>query len=293
MATHHISVAGRLASNKSHTVGALIPTMDNAIFARGLQALQETLADAGVTLLIATTGYDPLREYEQIQTLLGRGVDGLMLIGTARPERTYALLDQQGVPVVITWSYKPDSMYPCVGFDNQAAAAELANLVLDHGHRRIAMIAGISRGNDRAADRIKGVRGALSARRLKLAEGHLIEAPYNLEDAAAAMETLLALPKRPTAIICGNDVLAAGALMHAKQAGISVPQEVSVVGFDDIDLASVTDPPITTVHVPHRRMGQAAAEVLLALDRGSDDVTSVEFRPELVIRNSLARPRRA
>ncbi len=282
-----------LASNKSHTVGALIPTMDNAIFARGLQALQETLADAGVTLLIATTGYDPLREYEQIQTLLGRGVDGLMLIGTARPERTYALLDQQGVPVVITWSYNADSSYACVGFDNQSAAAQMTNFVLDHGHRKIAMIAGISQGNDRAADRIKGVRGALSARRLKLAESHLVEAPYNLEDAAAAMQALMALPNRPTAVICGNDVLAAGALMYAKQAGIAVPADVSVVGFDNIDLASVTDPPLTTIHVPHRRMGQTAAEILLALDSGSENVTGVEFQPELVIRDSLGSPRRA
>lgn len=282
-----------LASNKSNTVGALIPTMENAIFARGLQALQETLADAGVTLLIATTGYDPSREYEQIQTLLSRGVDGLMLIGTARPERTYALLNQQAIPVVITWSYDSDSTYLCVGFDNQSAAADLANLVLDYGHDKIAMIAGVSQGNDRAADRIKGVRGALNAHRLKLPDDHVIEAAYNLEDAAMAMKTFMALANRPTAVICGNDVLAAGALMYAKQAGISIPADVSVVGFDNIDLASVIDPPLTTVHVPHRRMGQAAAELLLALDSGEKNLTGVEFQPELVIRGSLARPRRA
>jgi LacI family transcriptional regulator len=281
-----------LASNKSNTVGALIPTMDNAIFARGLQALQETLADAGVTLIIATTGYDPQREYEQIQALLSRGVDGLMLIGTTRPERTYALLNQQGVPVVITWSYHSDSAYPCVGFDNQSAAAELASLVLQHGHRKIAMISGISWGNDRAADRIKGVRGALRAHRLKLPDACLIEAPYNLEDAALAMQTLMAQPDRPTAVICGNDVLAVGALMHAKRVGISVPDDVSIVGFDDIDLASVTDPPLTTVHVPHRRMGQAAAELLLAIRRGDENLAGVEFQTELVKRGSLAKPRR-
>jgi len=267
--------------------------MDNAIFARGLQALQETLADAGVTLLIATTGYDPQREYEQIQALLRRGVDGLMLIGTSRPERTYALLSRQDLPVVITWSYDPDSMYPCVGFDNQSAAVELTKLVLDHGHRRIAMIAGVSNGNDRAADRIKGVRGALTAHRLTLPDDYIIETPYNLEDAATAMEALMALPSRPTAVICGNDVLAAGALMHAKKAGITVPVDVSIVGFDNIDLASVTDPPLTTVHVPHRRMGQAAAELLLALNSGEANVTGVEFQPELVLRGSLARPPRA
>ena len=143
-----------LASNRSNTIGALIPTMDNAIFARGLQALQETLAASGVTLLIATTGYDPGREFEQIQKLLGRGVDGLMLIGTARPDKTYALLDQQQVPVVIAWSYDGESDRLCVGFDNCAAARAVAECVLDHGHRRIAMIAGIARRTSRTSRQI-------------------------------------------------------------------------------------------------------------------------------------------
>ena len=279
-----------LASNRSNTIGALIPTMDNAIFARGLQSLQETLAEAGVTLLIATSGYDPAREYEQIQNLLSRGVDGVMLIGTARPEKTYALLNQQSVPVVIAWSYHDQSNHVCIGFDNAAAAADLTNGVLDHGHRRIAMIAGISRGNDRAADRIKGVRQTLRARGLELADTHLIEAPYNLEDAGRAMARLMRLATRPTAVICGNDVLAAGALMQAKQLGITVPDDVSVVGFDDIDLAAVTDPPLTTMHVPHRRMGRAAAEALLAIRGGSGTASGVKFTPELILRGSLAGP---
>ena len=281
-----------LASNKSNTIGALIPTMDNAIFARGLQALQEALAESAVTLLIATSGYDPEREFEQIQTLLGRGVDGLLLIGLSRPDKTYSLLNQHGVPVVVAWSFKDDTEHLCVGFDNRASAADLTNLVLDYGHRQIAMIAGISHGNDRAADRIEGVRQALHARELELASDRLIETPYNLDDAALAMENLMALSSRPTAIICGNDVLAAGALMHAKRADLSVPIDVSVVGFDDIDLASVTAPPLTTVHVPHRRMGQAAAELLLAIGNGEEDVEGIKFQPELVVRGSLAEPRK-
>ncbi|MFY0614151.1 MAG: LacI family DNA-binding transcriptional regulator [Hyphomicrobiaceae bacterium] len=280
-----------LASNKSNTIGALIPTMENAIFARGLQALQETLAAAGVTLLIATSGYDPEREMQQIQALLGRGVDGLMLIGLSRPESTYALIERYDVPVVIAWSYKADSDHLCVGFDNRAAAAELANLVLDYGHKQVAMIAGLSRGNDRATDRVKGVRQALRRHDLKLAPDYLVEAAYTLDDAAQAMATLMALKDRPTAIICGNDVLAAGAIMYAKRAGIAIPMDVSIVGFDDIDLASVTAPPLTTVHVPHRRMGQTAAELLLAIGAGAQDVASVKFEPELIKRASLARPR--
>ncbi|MGI9411740.1 MAG: LacI family DNA-binding transcriptional regulator [Hyphomicrobiaceae bacterium] len=279
-----------LASNKSNTVGALIPTMDNAIFARGLQALQETLAEAGVTLLIATTGYDPDREFDQIQVLLGRGVDGLLLIGLERPQRTNALLRQHEIPVVAAWSFRTDSEHLCVGFDNLAAAADLTNLVLEYGHRQIAMIAGLSHGNDRATDRIEGVREALQAHNLQLRPDHLIEAPYDIDEAASAMAQLMAAERRPTAVICGNDVLAAGALMYANQAGIAVPDDMSIVGFDDIDLASVTAPPLTTLRVPHRRMGQAAAELLLAIGDGAEDLKSVKFQPELIVRGSLAEP---
>lgn len=278
-----------LASNRSNTIGALIPTMDNAIFARGLQALQEALAEAGVTLLIATSGYDPEREFEQIQKLLSRGVDGLMLIGTARPEKTYALLARQQVPFVIAWSYDAGSGHLCVGFDNCAAARDLAGAVLDSGHRRIAMIAGISRGNDRAAARIRGVREALDARGLELAPDRLIEAPYTLEDAASAMATLLESAETPTAVIGGNDVLAAGGLIEARRRGLAVPGDLSIVGFDDIDIARVTEPPLTTMHVPHHRMGRIAAELLLAIGGGAKDVESVRLEPELVLRGSLAR----
>lgn len=283
-----------LASNRSNTIGALIPTMDNAIFARGLQALQETLAEAGVTLLIATSGYDPEREFEQIQKLLSRGVDGLMLIGTARPEKTYALLAQQQVPVVIAWSYDADSDHLCVGFDNCAAARALAEAVLDQGHHHIAMIAGISRGNDRAAERIRGVRQALAARDLELAPDRLIEAPYTLEDAASAMAALLDEGAAPTAVIGGNDVLAAGALIEARRRGIAVPGDLSIVGFDDIDLARVTEPPLTTMQVPHHRMGKTAADLLLAVGGGATDLANVRLEPELIRRGSLARsPRTA
>lgn len=279
-----------LASNKTNTIGAIVPTMENAIFARGLQALQETLAAEDVTLLVSSSGYDPAREAAQIRALFTRGIDGLLLIGEARPEETYTLLRQNNVPVVIAWSFGQTCTHPCVGFDNHAGGAKMADLVMKAGHRSIAMIAGISQGNDRAAERIAGVRYALARRGLDLADDRLIEAPYGLREASAAMETLMSREPRATAIICGNDVLAAGALMHAREAKLSVPSDVSVVGFDNIDLAAAIDPPLTTLHVPHRRMGQAAAQRLLAMRNGDVGVPGVEFQTEVVVRESLGPP---
>ena len=279
-----------LASNRTNTVGAVIPTMENAIFARGLQALQEALAADGVTLVVATSNYDPEREAEQIRALLGRGVDGLVLIGESRDPALHAMLERRGVPFVLVWSWRPDCPWPCVGFDNRAAARALAERVLDLGHRHIAMIAGVTRGNDRATARVEGVRASLAARGLQLDDSNLVETPYHLEAGAQAARRLLAATPRPTAIVCGNDVLAAGALTAIRGLGLKAPSDVSVTGFDDIDLAHVLDPSLTTVHVPHRRMGQAAAKLLLRLRDRNGETNNVVFETALMERGSLAPP---
>lgn len=282
-----------LVLNRTNTVGVVIPTMDNAIFAQGLQALQETLADAGVTMLVATSHYSAEQEAAQIRTLLARGVDALALIGEARPPESYQMIERHGVPFVLMWVYGPQIPHLCVGFDNRGAARKMTELVLAAGHRRIAMIAGLTAGNDRAAARIDGVRDALAAERLTLAPDELLEAPYDIDASASAARQLLSRADPPTAIVCGNDVIAVGAIRGALALGLGVPRDVSIVGFDDIDLATVVDPPLTTVRVPHRRMGRAAAELLLAVDREGIAGTSVAIETSIVERASLAPPRTA
>ncbi len=277
-----------LASNRSNTVGAIIPTMENAIFARGLQAFQETLADNGVTLLVASSGYDPERELQQIRTLISQGADGLLLIGHARPDKTYDFLKQRKIPCVLTWNYRADSGCFNVGFNNRKAAAELAQKVIDYGHRHIGMITGRTEFNDRAVDRIQGVRDAMTDSGVPLEQLTIIPTHYTLQSGGDAFAGLMSHSPRPTAVICGNDVLATGAIARANDLGIRVPDDVSITGFDDIDLAEVIQPKLTTVHVPHRRMGESAARLLLEIIGGEADCRSIELDTELVIRGSLA-----
>ncbi len=281
-----------LAANRTNTVGVVIPTMASAIFALGLQSLQEELSAHDVTLLVATSHYDPALELKQIRTLLSRGVDGLVLIGEARPDDAYQLLGGRRIPYVLLWNHRENCAHAAVGFDNRLAARRMAARVLERGHRRIAMVAGMTAWNDRAADRIEGVREALSAKGLSLEPPFLVEAPYTVAASARAAGQLLALSQQPTALICGNDVQAAGALAAARMAGLKVPDDVSVVGFDDIELASAVDPPLTTVHVPHHRMGRAAARRLLALIGTGDAGTNILLETTIIERASLAAPRR-
>jgi LacI family transcriptional regulator len=279
-----------LVSNRTHTVGAVIPTMENAIFARGLQAFQETLANAGTTLLVASSGYDLQREFEQIRSLVGRGVDGLMLIGADRSPAAYDFLARRETPFVLSWNYRAGGAHCFVGFDNRRAAFAMASKVIACGHRRIGVIAGITAGNDRARDRVDGIRAALQEAGIAHDDVLVLEAVYTLDAGRRACVQLLQQTPRPTAIVCGNDVLAVGVIAQAKALGLHVPRDLSVTGFDDLELAAVVTPTLTTVQVPHRAMGEASAVALLALGDGAGAVTSVELETTLVMRESLVPP---
>ena len=278
--------ARALAANRTNTVGAVIPTMDNAIFARGLQAFQETLHDQGVTLLVATSQYRPEIEEEQIRALLARGADGLLLIGTERSPHLRDLLARRNIPTVIAWAYDPSGAMPSIGFDNKKAMRALVREVLDHGHRRLGVISAETATNDRARDRVAAVREVMQARGLPQDALRVIETQYGIEAGGAALAELMA-GARPTAVLCGNDVLAVGALREAKRLGHRVPEDVSITGFDDIELAAIAEPALTTVHVPHREMGRRSALALLALIRGEDAPESIELATELRLRASL------
>lgn len=276
-----------MAAKRTFTIGAIIPTMENAIFARGLQAFQEELHRRGYTLLVSSSAYQPEIEEEQIRALVSRGADGLLLIGHDRDPEVYSYLQSREIPVLSAWVYLPDSGQPTVGFDNRESMRALAQQVIDYGHRRISLISGITKGNDRAAARMAGLRDALAANGLDPGAMPVIETPYEIANGAIAFQTLIQAATPPTVVMCGNDVLAAGALRGARAMGLSVPGNVSITGFDDIELARIVTPQITTVHVPHREMGRKAAIALIDMVEKRGAGETIELKSTLQIRESL------
>ena len=279
--------AQALAAKRTNTIGAIIPTMENAIFARGIQAFQETLAENGITLIIASCSYRPELEEEQIRSLVARGADALLLIGQSRPDATYQFLARRNIPYVLAWAYKKDSEHCYIGFDNQAAAQTITRQVLELGHRNLGVIVGLTQNNDRARDRITGIEHAIADHGAKTAPLQVIEAEYTFQEGAKALDQLLANPNPPTAVICGNDVLAVGAVKRAKQLGLAVPEDLSITGFADIEVSELIDPELTTVHVPHREMGIAAAKSLIAMLKTQTPVESHLLETRIVNRQSL------
>lgn len=282
--------AQSLAARRTNTVGAIIPTMDNAIFARGLQAFQEELGNLGKTLIVASSSYRPDLELEHIRTLVARGADGLLLIGYHRDPEIYNFLKQRDVPALIAWTYQRGTDQISVGFNNEKAMRPMAEKVIALGHKNIGFISAPIEENDRARDRVNSVRMIMQSSGLDPRGLKLIETPYSIKNGQAAFESLMALDTPPTVAMCGNDVLAVGALKQAKEMALSVPHYISITGFDDIELAGLAEPELTTIHVPHKAMGKIAAQMLgKMIDKQM--VESHELSTELRLRGTLAEPR--
>ncbi|MCK1364302.1 LacI family DNA-binding transcriptional regulator [Bradyrhizobium sp. 62] len=281
--------ARALSSRRTRTIGAVVPSIENSGFAVAIGALQRWLDAAGYTLFVASSDYDPIAELRECSLLMARGIDGLLLVGGEHHPELVPMLEHQELPFVETWTLS--DTHPCVGFDNVEAARRLTEYLLDLGHVDIGVIAGRMLHNDRAANRVAGVRQALEARGLKLPAEWMIERPYRILEGRLAMRSLLARATRPTAVICGNDQLAFGALIEAKESGLSVPEDISVTGFNDLDFAAYLDPPLTTISVPADNIGVTAGEYLVNRSNGKAVLRVNEIQTRLVVRSSTGRVR--
>lgn len=282
--------ARSLVSKHFATIGAVVPTIDNAMFAKAMHALQSRLNAHGYTLLLASTDYEADREATELQSLVERGVDGIVLVGAIHDRDVTALLHATATPFVNTWIYDAGSPAPCVGFDNRIAMVRLTNYLVSLGHRRFGMIAGLVAGNDRAEQRVAGVRDGLAQHGIALLPGYVVERPYTIADGRSALRMLLTLPDPPTAVVCGNDILAFGAIYECAARGIAVPDAISIGGFDDFELSSHIVPSLTTMRVPAVDIGHAAADYLVARLAGKPTPRHIALDCELIVRDSTAPP---
>jgi LacI family transcriptional regulator len=278
------AAARALASGRSMTIGAVMPTLDNAIFARALQAMQVALTAQGYQLLVASHDYSDRAETEAVRTLMARGVDGLMLVGAERAPDTLALIETARVPVVLTWCGRPDT--PSVTVDNERAGALAAEHLIAFGHRRIGMISGRQQFNDRQRARMKGVRDALERAGIGLPQALACEQTTSIAGGRSGCAKLLELADPPTAIIGGIDLIAIGCVVEAQARGMLVPGDLSVVGIDDLDMSAHLSPSLTTVHVPTARIGTEAAQKLVAILQGEPTDALTNLPVELVVRKS-------
>jgi LacI family transcriptional regulator len=287
---HPNNVARSLRVGQTKTIGLIIPDSANAFFAEVGRGLQDRSHSRGFSVILCNTDGDPSRESAYIDLLINKQVDGLVFVASGDNAASTRVASTHGVPIVVVDRHLAGIEVDEVVADNLKGAIMATEYLLKLGHTRIGCITGLSDVSP-SADRAKGYRQTMKAAGLELDETLIIKGDFQCRSGGFAMQTLLALPSPPTAVVACNDLMAIGAISTACAAGLRVPQDVSIIGFDDIGLAAVTNPPLTTVAQPKYAMGTVAADLLVERIRNPQAPYRRWLLPtELVIRQSCATP---
>lgn len=257
--------AGSLASSRSRIAAAVIPTLASSIFSDTMDGLSQALAARGYQLLLGQTHFKAAAEAQLIEAFVGRRVDGMVLIRTSQSPQVRATLQRAGIPVVEAWDLAGDPIDMMVGFSNKDAGEAAARYLAGKGYRQLAYI-GSEEG--RSSARLAGFRAGARACGLPTVVAHPLPAPGTLAEAADALEQLLQRCPDVRAVLCANDMLAAGVLFECQRRRLDVPARIAVMGFADLPIAAATEPTLTTVHVPSYEIGKRAGELLLARMHG-------------------------
>jgi LacI family transcriptional regulator len=278
--------ARALATRRAGAVGAIFPTLSHGDFARAIEALQSQLAPLGYTLLLACSEYNPEQEYSQVRKFVERGVDAVLLVGEAHHPELIKFLTQRNVPYLNVFVYNADSHGTCVGPDNCEALFDLTNYLIDLGHKRFGVIAQSTENNDRALARLQGIRKALAEHSLAIHPHHFADGHWTIGEGRKLFRQIFSQQPTPTAILCGNPYLTVGAMLESQAMGIRVPADLSIAGYDDIEIMSELPIPITTVRVQGDEVGRRAALQIVARIEGKTPDPDFKIRAEIVVRAS-------
>lgn len=278
-------VARSLKLRQTHVLAVVIPDVTNPLFAAIYRGVEDAAGQVGYNVILCNTDGSTERERSHFHEMQARRVDGMIVASASLRDSAVRWLRRQGVPHVLVNRYS-DPGDPFVGTDDFTGARLATQHLIGGGHRRIGHLAGPA-SVSAAQDRKRGFIATLEAAGVEVDPALIVESGLNAEGGEVAAERLLALPQPPTAIFAVNDLAAVGAYQVAERRGLAIPGELAVAGYNDMPMASLLRPPLTTVHVPMHEIGTASAEILIeAVEAGSRPQRRMVFDPELIVRQS-------
>jgi LacI family transcriptional regulator len=289
-------VARSLRTRRSNTVGVLIPDLNNPLFPPIVRGLEDKLTAAGYVALIGNTDADAGRERTIFEQMRARHVDGFVLATATLHDELLAEAAAAGLPVVLMNRLSADYSFPAVSVDNEQGARMAVTHLARLGHTRIAHIAGPQEAST-GVSRLRGYREGMAQHGLSVDEGLIVYASkYTVDEGTRCCLELLARravteADGATAIAAANDMLAVGCYAAFDESGVQCPDELSVMGFNDMPFVDRLRPPLTTVRFPHYQLGTEAAQLLLERIAGGDGPVKILYlAPELIVRGSTAAP---
>jgi len=275
------TVARGLKTSRSGVLGVIVRRIVDPYFGEVLEGIEEVLYAEGYSLFLASSNRDASREEAIVRVMSERRVDGVIICSTRVGESHRRQLGRFGVPAVLINNQAAEEIAHSIYHDDTQGSRELTEHLLALGHKRIAFL-GNARAGRTSQERLDGYHQALKAAGAPLRSEFIVEGPNGLPGGGeVGIRRLLALEPRPTAFVCYNDMMAIGAINALREAGLSIPADCSVTGFDDISLAAYVHPPLTTFSQPKREIGRQAARMILGmLERPAGDR---DLRPEILI----------
>jgi DNA-binding LacI/PurR family transcriptional regulator len=285
-----VSALGRgLVTGKSNTIGVVVTTIADPFVGEVVSGVEEIANQNGFTVILACSQANPEREMAVVRSFEARRVEGILVAASRVGAMYLPMMSARSVPIVLLNDFHPGRFTHSVMIDNVGAAREATAHLIKLGHRRIAYL-GDEFGMKSDADRMAGYRKALEEAGIACDPRLVAQGNGKPEGGQRAMRALLALKPRPTAVFCYNDMSALGALRAAGARRVQVPRDLSIVGFDDLFVASYVNPPLTTIRQPMRSMGQQAMKVLLKLLKGEKADAAITVKGRLIVRSSTAPP---
>jgi LacI family transcriptional regulator len=285
-------VAQSLKKGKSNAIAVIISDLTNPYFTEVVSSLQLRLMQQQLTLVICNSDRSHEIGDKHFEFMLARQMDGIVIIGDSVTETVLQRWQQMSdVPVVAIERDYAINHVPTLLVDSEQAAFEATTFLIERGHNNIAMISGPTHGVGSTtfgrSTRLQGYKRALAERGLPYKPHYVVEGNFQLASGERAMQTLLNLAERPSAVFAANDLMAIGAIKALQNSGLHVPNDVAVVGYDDIALASIISPSLTTLAMPKHELGEAAAELILHRLRATTTTTAelvVETPPSQNVR---------
>ena len=257
-------LASSLSSNRSTTIGLIVPSIDNSIYTQTVKGLSDVMRRSGFQLMIAESGYDPNEEEELITTFLTHRVSGLVLHNTEHTPQAVAKIRKSGVPVVENGNIPADPLDMVVSYSNEEAAYAMTMHLGRLGYTRIAFASLYLVHNDRSKDRLKGYLRALKQLGIAQDDRLIVETSRGLSAGAEAVSRIVQGMPEVDALFCAGDVLAVGALFECQRRKWAVPKRIALASFDDVDLLKHVTPSVTTLRLPRYDIGERSARMLLS-----------------------------
>lgn len=286
------ALAQSLITRKTNIVGVIVPDISNSVFGALTKGINSVCSEKGYTIMVCESGGEEDGELRLLNILADKQIDGVLFAGVDVNQRLIDSMTSQEYPTILVTQESSTGEHPLSTFthNNELAINDAVNFLIENGHRKIAYIGGPKHDFSSGRKRLAGYKNALKEAKIQVPESYIEQGQFSFQSGYEGMKRIYEENVNlPTAVVAGSDLIAIGAMQFLNAAGIRVPDQISIVGFDDLDFVTYFRPELTTVRIPYFTEGEQAAKELIKLMQGTEFTPQVRYVPHKIIRRGTVK----